>query len=36
MFDIESTIFDAFNEVENLRGDNKQHKFIDLIGVFVP
>lgn len=33
MFDIESIIFDAFNEVEDPRGDNKRHKFIDIIGI---
>ena len=33
MFDIESKIFDAFNEVEDPRGDNKRHKFIDIIGI---
>jgi len=34
MFDIESKIFDAFNEVEDpRRGDNKRHKFIDIIGI---
>lgn len=33
MFDIESIIFDAFNEVEDPRSDNKRHKFIDIIGI---
>lgn len=33
MFDIESKIFDAFNEIEDPRGDNKRHKFIDIIGI---
>ena len=33
MFDIERMIFDAFNEVEDPRGDNKRHNFIDIIGV---
>lgn len=35
MFDIESKIFDAFNKVEDPRGDNKRHKFIDIIGVSI-
>lgn len=33
MFDIESKIFDAFNEVKDPRVYNKRHKFIDIIGI---
>lgn len=35
IFDIENKIFDAFNEVEDPRGDNKRHKFIDIIGIAI-
>lgn len=35
MFEIEDTIFNIFNQVEDPRGDNKRHKLIDILGIAI-